>query len=46
MVNRSGYNRVRTVECNGRTYTFRALNRRGNPATVYVNARTGTKWYG
>jgi hypothetical protein len=46
MVDRSGYDRVRTVECSGRTYTFRALNRRGNPVTVYVNARNGNMWRG
>lgn len=46
MVDRSGYDRVRTVECSGRTYTFHALNRRGNPVTVYVNARNGNMWRG
>lgn len=46
MVDRSGYNRVRVVECSGRTYTFRALNRRGNPVTVYVNSRSGAIWRG
>ena len=46
MVDRSGYDRVRTVECSGRTYTFRALNNRGRPVTVYVNARNGNMWRG
>lgn len=46
LVDRSGYNRVRTVECSGRTYTFRAVNRNGRPVTVYVNARTGGVWRG
>lgn len=46
LVDRSGYNRVRTVECNGRTYTFRALNRNGRQVTVYVNSRTGGIWRG
>jgi len=44
LVDRSGYDRVRTVECNGRTYTFKALNRKGNRVTVYVNSRTGSIW--
>ena len=44
LVDRSGYDRVRTVECNGRTYTFRAENRRGRQVTVYVNSRTGAIW--
>jgi hypothetical protein len=44
LVDRSGFDRVRVVECNGRTYTFRALNRRGNNVTVYVNSRTGAIW--
>lgn len=46
LVDRSGYDRVRTVECAGRTYTFRALTRRGNIVTVYVNSRTGALWRG
>ena len=29
LVDRNGFDHVRTVECNGRTYTFRAENRRG-----------------
>jgi len=44
LVDRSGYDRVRTVECNGRTYTFRAVNNRGRNVTVYVNSRTGAIW--
>ena len=46
LVDRSGYDRVRAVECSGRTYTFRALNRKGRLVTVYVNARTGGIWRG
>ncbi len=38
------FDRVRVVECNGRTYTFRAENRRGKRVTVYVNSRTGAIW--
>jgi len=38
------FDRVRVVECNGRTYTFRAENRRGRRVTVYVNSRTGDIW--
>jgi len=41
----SGYRRVRTIECRGATYTFRAI-RRGNPVVVYVNSRTGSVWRG
>lgn len=44
LVDRSGYDRVRTVECNGRTFTFKAENRKGKRVTVYVNARTGAIW--
>lgn len=46
LVDRSGYDRVRTVECSGRTYTFRALKRNGRQVMVYVNARTGAMWRG
>lgn len=46
LVDRSGYDRVRTVECGGRTYTFRAINKRGKLVRVYVNARTGAIWRG
>jgi len=46
LVDRSGFDRVRTVECSGRTYTFRAINNRGRLVTVYVNARTGAVWRG
>jgi hypothetical protein len=44
LVDRSGYDRVRTVECNGRTFTFKAENRKGKRVTVYVNSRTGAIW--
>lgn len=44
LVDRSGFDRVRVVECAGRTYTFRALNRHGNRVTVYVNSRSGAIW--
>lgn len=46
LVDRSGYDRVRVIECNGRTYTFSALNRRGRMVTIYVNARSGAMWRG
>ena len=39
------FNRVRVVECNGRTYTFEAT-RRGRDVTVFVNSRTGAVWRG
>lgn len=44
LVDRSGYDDVRVRECAGRTYTFRAENRRGRTVTVYVNSRTGAIW--
>ena len=40
------YDRVRVRECNGRTYTFTAENRRGKRIVVYVNSRTGAIWRG
>jgi hypothetical protein len=40
------YNNVRVRECNGRTYTFRAVTRNGKRVTVYVNSRTGAIWRG
>lgn len=46
LVDRSGYDAVRTVECGGSVYTFRAVTRRGHPVTVYVNSRTGAIWRG
>ena len=45
IVRSSGFRNVSAVECNGRTYTFRAM-RRGNLITVYVNSRTGAVWRG
>jgi hypothetical protein len=38
-----GFRRVRTLECNGRVYTFRVY-RRGRPVVISVNARTGAMW--
>ena len=46
LVDRSGYDHVRVIECNGRTYAFSAVNRRGRLVTVYVNARSGAVWRG
>lgn len=40
------YDRVRVRECNGRTYTFTAENRRGKRVIIYVNSRTGAVWRG
>jgi hypothetical protein len=40
-----GFRNVSTIECNGRTYTFRA--RRGdNRITVFVDSRSGRVWRG
>lgn len=45
MVRHRGYSNVSTIECNGRTYTFRA--RRGDHRVlVYVNSRSGAVWRG
>ncbi len=35
------YRRISTVECNGRTYTFRAWKGNRGPRIVYVNSRNG-----
>lgn len=45
IVRSSGFRNVSTIECNGRTYTFRAM-RHGNQVTVYVNSKTGAVWRG
>ena len=37
--------RVRVVECAGRAHAFRALNRKGNRATVCVNSRSRAIWH-
>jgi hypothetical protein len=42
-VRQRGFRNVSRVECNGRTYTFRAT-RNGNRQIVYVNSRTGAVW--
>ncbi len=40
-----GFRNVRTIECDGRTYTFQA--RRGDRRIiVYVNSRSGAVWRG
>jgi hypothetical protein len=38
------FDRVRVIECNGRIYTFAALNKRGKHVRVSVNSRTGDFW--
>jgi len=44
-VRERGFRNVSTIECNGRTYTFRA--RRGDHRViVYVNSRSGAVWRG
>lgn len=45
MVRERGFRNVSTIECRGRTYTFRAT-RNGRQATVLVNSRTGAVWRG
>jgi hypothetical protein len=41
---RQRYDRVRTIECNGRIYTFAAVNNRGRVLEVSFNSRTGSYW--
>ena len=43
IVNRR-FDRVRTIECRGSVYTFRAINHRGRAVIVSVNSRTGNYW--
>ncbi len=44
-VRERGFRNVSTIECNGRTYTFKA--RRGDRRViVYVNSRSGAVWRG
>ena len=45
VVRNRGYRNVATIECRGRTYTFRAT-RNGERARVFVNSRTGAVWRG
>jgi len=40
IVNDSGFNRVRTIECQGRNYTY-AARRHGDSFRVALNSRTG-----
>lgn len=40
IINDSGFNRVRTIECEGRNYTY-AARRKGDTFRVSVNSRTG-----
>lgn len=44
LVDRRGYNNVDARDCSGRTYSFRATNRKGKRVTVYVNSYTGDMW--
>ncbi len=43
-VDRNGYNNVEARDCSGRTYSFRATNRKGKRVTVYVDAYSGDIW--
>jgi hypothetical protein len=38
------FDRVRTIECRGRIYTFRAVNNRGRTVRISVNSLTGNFW--
>lgn len=40
IINDSGFNRVRTIECSGRNYTY-AARRHGDTFRVALNSRTG-----
>jgi hypothetical protein len=44
LVDRRGYHNVKARDCSGRTYSFRATNRKGNRVIVYVNSYTGAIW--
>lgn len=44
LVDRSGYDNVKARDCSGRTYSFRATNRKGKRVIVYVNSQTGRIW--
>lgn len=44
-VRNRGYREVRTVECNGATFTFRGW-RNGRSHQLLVNSRTGAVWRG
>ena len=46
IVRHHGYRNVSVVECQGRTYTFRAVRPNGKRTIVYVNSRTGAVWRG
>jgi hypothetical protein len=43
LVRERGYRDVRTIECEGRVYTFEG-RRRGNEYEISVNSRTGAVW--
>jgi hypothetical protein len=44
-VRNHGFRNVSTIECDGRTYTFKAW-RGDHHVIVYVNSRTGAVWRG
>jgi hypothetical protein len=43
LVRDRGFYRVRTLDCDGRVYTFQAI-RHGRIVLINVNARTGALW--
>jgi hypothetical protein len=45
LVRNRGYNNVQVVECQGATYTFRAV-RNGKRYKLFVNSRSGGVWRG
>lgn len=44
LLDRRGFDDIDTRDCSGRTYSFRATNKKGKRVTVYVNAYTGEIW--
>ena len=44
LLDRRGYDDIDTRDCSGRTYSFRATNRKGKRVTLYMNSYTGEIW--
>jgi hypothetical protein len=41
LLEREGFDVIRPVDCEGRTYAYRVENRRGRLVTIVLNSRTG-----
>ena len=44
LVDRRGYDDISARDCAGRTYAFRATNKKGKRVTVFVDAYSGDVW--